>query len=127
MSKGIRTIVRGRGLATQDKINMRSLLLLLVLIFINPLHVGLKKKTVSLNWCIFDKKLLHEKGFPSGSDSKENTCNARDSGLIPGWGRSPVRGHGNPLQYSCLENPMDRGAWWATVHGVAKSQTQLSD
>ena len=49
----------------------------------------------------------------------------RDVGLIPGLGRSSGRGHGNPLQYSCLENPMDRGAWWATVHGVAKSQTGL--
>ena len=48
-------------------------------------------------------------------------------GLIPGSGRSPGEGHGNPFQYSCLENPMDRGAWWATVHGVAKSQTRLSD
>ena len=50
-----------------------------------------------------------------------------DLGLIPGSGRSPGEGNGNPLQYSCLENPMDRGAWWATVHGVAKSQTRLSD
>ena len=50
-------------------------------------------------------------------------CNARDLDLIPGLGRSPGGEHGNPLQYSCLENPMDRGAWWATVHGVAKSQT----
>ena len=59
---------------------------------------------------------------------KELACNAgdlRDAGSIPGSGRSPVGGHGNLLQYSCLENPMDRGAWWATVHGVAKSQTQL--
>ena len=47
-------------------------------------------------------------------------ANAGDMDLIPGLGRSPVGGHGNPLQYSCLENPMDRGAWWATVHGVAK-------
>ena len=51
---------------------------------------------------------------------------ARDAGLIPGSGRSPGGGHGNPLQYSCLENPMDRGAWRATAHWVAKSQTQLS-
>ena len=50
---------------------------------------------------------------------------ARDMDLIPGSGRSPGGGHGNPLQYSCLENPMDRGAWQATVHGVAKSQTRL--
>ena len=51
---------------------------------------------------------------------------ARDVGLIPGLGRSPGKGNGNPLQYSCLENSMDRGAWWATVHGDAKSQTRLS-
>ena len=56
-----------------------------------------------------------------------SACNAGDLGLIPGLGRSPGEGNGNPLQYSCLENPMDRGAWWATVHGVAKSRTQLSD
>ena len=61
------------------------------------------------------------------SDGKESACNARDLGSIPGSGRSPGRGHGNPLQYSCLENPMDTGAWWATVHGVAKNQIQLSD
>ena len=54
---------------------------------------------------------------------KESTCNARDSGLTPGSGRSPGGGNGNPLQYPCLENPMDRGAWWATVHEVTKSQT----
>ena len=52
----------------------------------------------------------------------ESACSAGDRGSIPGSGRSPGEGHGNPLQYSCLENPMDRGAWWATVHGVAKSQ-----
>ena len=56
-----------------------------------------------------------------------SACNAGDLGLIPGSGRSPGEGNGNPLQYSCLENPMDGGAWWATVHGVAKSRTQLSD
>ena len=52
-------------------------------------------------------------GFPGGSDGKESTCNAADLGSIPGLGRSPKGGHGNPLQYACLENPMDRGAWWA--------------
>ena len=56
-----------------------------------------------------------------------NTGHVRDIGLIPGLGRSPRRGYGTPLQYSCLENPMDGGAWWAAVHGVAKSRTQLSD
>ena len=55
-----------------------------------------------------------------------SACNARDLGLIPGLGRSPEEGNGNPLQYSCLENPMDGGAWWATVHWVTKSGTQLS-
>ena len=54
---------------------------------------------------------------------KESACNAGDPGLIPGLGRSPGEGNGNPLQYSCLENSMDGGAWWATVHGVSKSQT----
>ena len=62
-----------------------------------------------------------------GSECKESACNAGDGGSIPGSGRSPAGGHGNPLQYSCLESPMDRGAWRATVHRVAKSQTGLSD
>ena len=66
-------------------------------------------------------------GFPGGSDGKESACNARDLGLIPGSGRSPGEGNGYPLQYSCLGNPMDKGAWQATVHGVAKSLTQFSD
>ena len=62
-----------------------------------------------------------------GSEVKTSACNAGDLGSIPGSGRSPGEGNGNPLQYSCLENPMDGGAWWATVHGVAKSWTRLSD
>ena len=65
--------------------------------------------------------------YPGGSDSIEYTRNAGDLGLIPGLGGSPGEGHGNPLQYSSLENPMDRGALQDTVHGVTKSQTQLSD
>ena len=56
-----------------------------------------------------------------------NAGDIRDTGLIPGSGRCPGGGHSNPLQYSCLENPMDRGAWWAIVHGVTKSWTQLSN
>ena len=64
-------------------------------------------------------------GFPCGSDGKEPTRNVGDLGSVPGLGRSPGGGHGNPLQYSCLENPMDRGAWGAIVHGAAKSWTQL--
>ena len=62
-----------------------------------------------------------------GSDGKASACNAGDLGLIPRLERSPGEGDGNPLQCSCLENPMDRGALWATVHGVAKSQTRLSN
>ena len=66
-------------------------------------------------------------GFSGGLDGKEPACNAGDLGSIPGLGRSPGEGNGYPLQYSCLENPMDRGAWQATVHGVAKSRTRQSN
>ena len=66
-------------------------------------------------------------GFPDGSEDKESICNTGVPGLIPGWGRSPGEGNGYLLQYSCLENFMDRGVWWPTVHGVTKSQTRLSD
>ena len=65
--------------------------------------------------------------FPRGSDSKASAYNVGDRGSIPGSGRSSGEGNANPLQYSCLENPMDGGAWQATVHEVAKSQTRLSD
>ena len=64
---------------------------------------------------------------PVVKNPPSNAGDIRDAGLIPGSGRSPGGGHGNPLQYSCLENPMDREAWQATVHGVTKSQTRLSD
>ena len=66
-------------------------------------------------------------GFPGGSDGKEPACHAGDPGSIFGCGRSPGGGHGNPLQYSRLENSMDRGAWRATVEEVTESRTQLSD
>ena len=95
-------------------------------------------------WQMHDNVFMITKGFSSGSDDKESTRNAGDWGSIPvsgrspggrhgnpgdwgsipGSGRSPGGGHGNPVQYSCLENPMDREAWWATVHGVANNQTQ---
>ena len=65
--------------------------------------------------------------FLGSSAGKELTCNAGDLGLIPGLESSPREGIGYPLQYSCLENPMDRGAWQATVHGIAKNQTRISD
>ena len=69
----------------------------------------------------------NHKGFPGCSEVKASACNAGDLHSISGSGRSPGEGSGNPLQYSCVENLMDRGPWWATVHGVAKSQTPLSD
>ena len=71
---------------------------------------------------------VHTYGFPGSSVVKNPPANAgasRDAGSIPGWGLSPGGGNGNPLQYACQDNPMDRGAWWATVHGVAKTQMQL--
>ena len=70
---------------------------------------------------------LGELGFSDGSHGKESACSAGDPNSIPDSGRSPGEGNSNLLQYSCLENPMDRGTWQATVHGVAKSQTRLSD
>ena len=66
-------------------------------------------------------------GFAGGSVVKNSPTNAGDMGSIPGSGKSPGEGNGNPLQYSGLENPMERAAWWATVHGVEKSRTRLSD
>ena len=82
------------------------------------------QKGFIFSFCIQMYSLKH---FPGGSDSKESTCNVGGLCLIPGLGRSPGGGHGNPLQYSCLENPMDRGAWRATSHEVAKSWTWLSN
>ena len=70
--------------------------------------------------------LGRNEGFPGGSVVKNPQTNAGDTGLIPGSGRSPEEANGNPLQYSCLGNPMDRGAWWATVHGVAKFRHDLA-
>ena len=83
-----------------------------------------------LTWTYLDNKLigalLH---FPHGSAVKESACNrgdARDMGSVPGWRRSPGEGNGNPHQYSCLKNPMDRGAWRTIIQQVTRSQTQLS-
>ena len=72
---------------------------------------------------IFNTHITSTKGFPGGLDGKASACNAGDLGSIPGSRRSLGEGNGSPLQYSCLENPMDKGAWWATVHEFAKSQT----
>ena len=79
-------------------------------------------------WYFFLKEIiLGLGGFPGALDGKISVCSAGDLGSIPGSGRSPEEGNGNPLQYSSMESAMDRGAWWSTVHGVAKSQTSLSD
>ena len=75
----------------------------------------------------FDVFFLYLYHVPSGSVGKESACNAGDPGSIPGSGTSPGEGDGNPLQCSCLENSMDGGAWWATAHGVIKTQTRLSE
>ena len=74
---------------------------------------------------LYSKDLTSPIGSTGGSDGKESACNTGDLGLIPGFGRSPGKGNGNPLQYFCLENPMDRGAWWTTFHRVTRSQTRL--
>ena len=66
-------------------------------------------------------------GFPGSLDGKESACNVGDPGSIPGSGRSPKVGNANPLEYSCLENSLERGTWPARVHGVTKSRTRLSD
>ena len=76
---------------------------------------------------LHNHQALQTMGFPCSSVGKESACSTGDPGSIPGLGRSPREGNGNPLQYSCLENSMDRGAWWAIVHGVTKSRTQLSN
>ena len=86
------------------------------------------QKNSILNF-LFETSSQQRDFFPGGASSKESSCHCRDPrdmGSISGSGGSPGEGNGNPLQCSCLENSMDRGAWWATVHGVAKSQTQLS-
>ena len=89
--------------------------------------------TLSRKWKI-PHRLLHvtclnydSRGFPGGTDSKESVCSEGDLGSIPGSGRSPGEGNGSPLQYFCLEDPMGRGAWRATVRGDTKSQTHLND
>ena len=87
--------------------------------------------TVCFNCQLFSpyvtKDLSIKRSFPGSSDGKESACNVGDQGLIPGLGRSPGEGNGYPVQYSCLGNSMDRGAWQAAVQGVAKSWTRLSN
>ena len=103
-----------------------------------PISLFPPQTSSHLLWCKSDRAIFQLKilsGVPTELRlfspwwciSKESACSAGDPGSIPGSGRSPGEGNGNPLQYSCLGNPMDRGAWWATVHGVAKSQIWLSN
>ena len=96
----------------------------------NPIMLALRSCTL-ISKSVSDTFLLftsHQSiGFPGSSDGKESTRNVGDVGSIPGWGRFSGEGIGYPLQYFCLENSMDRGAWWFTVQGVTKSWTQLSD
>ena len=84
--------------------------------------IGLRSLTTKLTignsqWITIGNRQWITRSFPGDSDGKEPACNAGDLCLISGFGKSPGEGNGNPLQYSCLENPMDRGTWWATVHG----------
>ena len=89
--------------------------------------MGVRSTKIQKYWPqIWLLKKSHNR-FPGGSDGKASAYNVGDPGSIPGLGRSPGEGNGNPLQYSCLENSMDGGDWWATVHGVTKSRTRLSD
>ena len=84
-------------------------------------------RRVRLSYPLQYSGLKNSTGFPGGLEVKASACNAGDLSSIPGLGRFPGEGNGNPLQYSCLENPMDGGAWWAIVQGVAKGRTRLSD
>ena len=94
---------------------------------ISLMNGKMKLKTASFSPFHFSPSRLAKIKNPGSSVVKASACNAGDPGLIPGLGRSPGEGNGNPLQYSCLENPMDGRAWWAIVHGVTKSRTQLSN
>ena len=90
---------------------------LIVMVGVSPFESG-------LGLCPGQQRGQESQGvFPDGSDSKESACNSGELGLIPGLGRFPGEGNDNPLQYSCLDNPMDRGAWQVTVHKVAKNWT----
>ena len=104
--------------------------------FFSPLTLMMDKSQLSepVKWgqesYLFHRvigKIKWNQGFPAGSDSQRICLQCGRSEFDPGWGRSLGEGHDYPLQYSCLKNPMDRGAWWATVHVVVKSRTRLSD
>ena len=91
-----------------------------------PLPHWPRTASARIGFCSMYSLCMCNPRLPCWLSGKESTCQARDAGLIPVSGRSPGGGHGSPHQYSCLENSMDRGTWWATVHGVAESRTQPS-
>ena len=96
----------------------------------NGNDLSLEKLYVKIDlyiWNKFSIGLVLSWDFPGGSDGKESACNTGDLGSIPGLRRSPGEENGNPLQYSCLENPMDRETWWAPVHGIPKGWTKLNN
>ena len=95
--------------------------------WITIIHIFIYIKFYILNTNFLVYKRLYTMSFPGSSDSKETACDTGNPSSIPGLGRSPGEGNGHPLQYSCLENSMDRGTWQATVHRVTKSQTWLSN
>ena len=84
------------------------------------------RKFVNACLCHMLRQYTEVQGFPGSSVSKESACSAGDPGSIPGLGRSPGEGNGNPLHYSCLKNLMDRGVWWAIVHGVTRVRLDLA-
>ena len=91
----------------------------------DPCQVFLVGKSLFYSKHVLSTSYINTLGFPHSPVGKESACHAGDLGLIPGSGWSPGKGNGNPLQYSCLENPMDRGAWQATIHGVARAGHDL--
>jgi len=107
---------------------IRPLFLLFLILLDGFFHHFMEAKTEAQIICRVLYRIILGSGLPRWLSSKESACNAEDTGnmgSIPGSGRSPGGGHGNPLQYSCLENPMDRGVWWAIVHRVTKNWTRL--
>ena len=93
----------------------------------NVIEPPVKARVVVMLLSTYLTTFLKAQGFPRSSDGKESACSAGDPASVPGSERSREEGNGNPLQYPCLKSPMDKGAWWAAVHGVAESQARLSD
>ena len=101
---------------------MINSLLLFLLLFVGGLFAGLFADVI-VSEIIWKERGQYPLGFPGSSEGKVSACNVRDPGSIPWLERTPEEGNDNPLQYTCLENSIDGGAWWATVHGITKSQT----